>query len=72
MKNLDNLYIHLRRRILIRGNLLGYGKLSKVQKDMGALEENHRERKRTKLDPSRRKGIFVDTLKDQRITEYTS
>ena len=31
----DHLYIHLRRIILIRGNLLGYEKLSKVLKDMG-------------------------------------
>ena len=31
----------------MRVNLLGYEKLSKMQKDM-ALEENHRERKRTR------------------------
>ena len=35
LKNLKKLYIHLRRKILTRGNLLGYKNLSKVQKDMG-------------------------------------
>ena len=28
--------------------------------------------KRTKLDPSGKKGIFVDTLKARRLTEYIS
>ena len=40
---------HLRRRILIRGNLLGYKNLSKVQKDMG-LQKRITEKERG-LDP---------------------
>ena len=28
--------------------------------------------KRTKLDPSEKKGIFWDTMKDRRLTEYTA
>ena len=34
-KNLRNQQIHLNRRILIRGNLHGYERLSKVEKYMG-------------------------------------
>ena len=39
--------IHLKRRILTRGNLLGYEKLSK-EEIYGAPKENHKERKRTR------------------------
>ena len=35
LKNHKNLQIHLKRRFLTRGNLLGYENLSKVQKYMG-------------------------------------
>ena len=42
MKNLKNLWIHLRRRILTRGNLLLYVKLSKVQTDI-ELQKKHTE-----------------------------
>ena len=34
-KNHQNLQIHAKRKILIRGDLHGYERLSKVQKDMG-------------------------------------
>ena len=44
LKNLKNLYIHLRRRILTRGNLLGYEKLSKVRKIWGSRRESQRKK----------------------------
>ena len=48
-KNPMNLYIHPKRRILTKGNLHGYKRLSKVQKDMGLQKQcRERERKRTR------------------------
>ena len=44
-KNLKNLWIHLRIRIFTRGNLLGYVKVSKVQKNI-ELQKKHTEEER--------------------------
>ena len=47
--------MHLKRRILIRGNLLGYEKLSKVWKDMG-LQKRIIEKER---EPGRGSGYVA-------------